>query len=155
MIRVSDSRQAGASEVTPAMIERGRHEWRRWMLRWDYLSDGVPADAEVDALLSSIFSAMAEVMRPLDSTREQPWIGHKDVTGKSSLHMIYPNWIGWGALTAIGIVLSGAVALAYSLVFVVFEALAAGLIVVTFGLLMLLVIVAAAERCKLVSTGGR
>ena len=40
--------------ITPDMIADARVEFRRWMVKWDYLADGIPGDSDVDELLSSI-----------------------------------------------------------------------------------------------------
>jgi hypothetical protein len=49
-------REAGAPDpkITPAMIAAARDAFNRWMNRWDYLADGLPADSDVDELLRSI-----------------------------------------------------------------------------------------------------
>lgn len=45
---------AGAPEITPAMLGVARSAFQQWMQKWDYLADGLPASAEVDELLASV-----------------------------------------------------------------------------------------------------
>ena len=41
-------------EVTPAMLVFARRAFDRWMRRWDFLKDGLPADDDVEQLLRNI-----------------------------------------------------------------------------------------------------
>ncbi len=45
-------------DITPEMMEAGYARFHKWMLRWDYLADGLPGDEDVAELIGSIFSAM-------------------------------------------------------------------------------------------------
>lgn len=53
-----DSGQAGTEiKITPEMIEAARVSFHGWMTQWDYLADGLPAEADVDELLSFILAS--------------------------------------------------------------------------------------------------
>jgi hypothetical protein len=45
-------------EITSEMMESGHAALARWLLRWDYLADGMPHESEVDALLASVYESM-------------------------------------------------------------------------------------------------
>ncbi len=53
-----ESNAADEVEVTPEMIEAGKAALDQWLLRWDYLADGVPGDDDLSACVSRIFTAM-------------------------------------------------------------------------------------------------
>ena len=47
-----------AQGITPAMTVAAREAFDEWMLRWDYLAEGLPSDGDVSELLGSVFRSM-------------------------------------------------------------------------------------------------
>lgn len=45
-------------EITTPMLEAGRAEFRKWLQRWDYLTEGTPSQPYIDGALCRIFCSM-------------------------------------------------------------------------------------------------